>query len=282
MPTLRPLSVLALLAAAAPAQKPEPTPAPAAQVAEWPALKDTDKDKVRALAAQFKKDAKLHADAKKQLIGFGDGAVPLLLPQVSDRPENAASNTKLLEVFDVLIGAQHATLIGREVPKAGVELRRYLVLRLCRFRDPGAAKVLESVRTDKDELTAFYAQLGLLGIKQKDALAPVLAYSKVNWKDVGPLVAEVLTPIRSGECGTWVFEAIAKAPVADQMAGLRLARYLMVKDHCVILRTYLAASDHTVKREAVNAARVLHGEQPAENLPVFQAIEQAKQWLTKI
>lgn len=282
MPTRRCLSVLALLAAATPAQTPEPKPAPAppAQLAEWPPLKDTEKAKVLALADQFKKDAKLHAEAKKQLIALGEGAVPLLLQQVSDRPEN--TNAKLFEIFDALIGPQHATLIGREVGKPRVELRRYLVLRLCRFRDPSTAKVLESVRQDKDEQTAFYAQLGLLGLKQKEALAPVLAYSKMSWKDVGPLVAEVLTPARSADCGTWVFEAIAKAPAAEQMAGLRLARYLMVKDQCVILRTYLNASDHTVKREAVNTARVLHGEQPIENLTVFQAIEQAKQWLTKI
>lgn len=277
------LLAITLLATASPPQTPAPPAAPAtppAQVAEWPPLKDTDKDKVLALAGQFKKDAKLHEEAKKQLIALGDGGLPLLLQQVSDRPEN--TNARLFEVFDVLICPQHATLIAREAQKPRVELRRYLVLRLCRFRDPVATKLFESARQDKDELTAFYAQLGLLGLKQRDALAPVIAFSKMKWKDVGPLVAEVLTPNRSAECGTWVFEEIAKAHVTDQMAGLRLARYLMVKDHCSVLRQYLSASEHTVKREAVNAARVLHGEQPIENLPVFQAIEQAKQWLTKI
>src|SRR5688572_28771801 len=136
MSTRRCLFVLALLAATTPAQTPAPLPAPApqAQVTEWPPLKDTEKDKVLALAGQFKKDAKLHEDAKKQLIALGEGGLPLLLQQVSDRPEN--TNTPLFEVFDVLIGPQHATLIGREVGKPRVELRRYLVLRLCRFRDP--------------------------------------------------------------------------------------------------------------------------------------------------
>jgi hypothetical protein len=37
-----------------------------------------------------------------------------------------------------------------------------------------------------------------------------------------------------------------------------------------------------VKREAINTARVLHGEEPIENLSVFQAIEMAKQWLDKL
>ena len=43
-----------------------------------------------------------------------------------------------------------------------------------------------------------------------------------------------------------------------------------------------AVNYDTWKREAVNTARVLHGEQPQENLTVFQSIEQAKQWLNKL
>ena len=70
-------------------------------------------------------------------------------------------------------------------------------------------------------------------------------------------------------------------PVADQMAGLRLLRQLAVKDHVVVVRGYLGSPDHTVKREAVNTMRVLHGEAPIENLTVFQAIEMAKEWQKK-
>jgi hypothetical protein len=86
---------------------------------------------------------------------------------------------------------------------------------------------------------------------------------------------------RSNEVGAWVFEAIAKAPVPEQMTGLRFARYLAVKDQSVILRNYLQAPDHTVKKEAVNAMRVLHGEEPIETLDVFKSIEMAKEWLKK-
>jgi hypothetical protein len=110
----------------------------------------------------------------------------------------------------------------------------------------------------------------------------VLQAAKQRWQEFGPLVAEVLPRARSAECGDWVFTAIAPASAADQMAGLRLARYLMVRQQGVILRTYLQAPDHTVKREAINTARVLHGEEPIENLSVFQAIEMAKQWLDKL
>jgi hypothetical protein len=142
--------------------------------------------------------------------------------------------------------------------------------------------VFESMLKDKDEETVFFSQLGLLALKQREALAPVLAYAKAHWAASAPLVAEALAPARSRELGEAVFEAIANAPAVDQMNGLRLARYLMVKDQAMLLRRYLEAGENTVKREAVNAARVLHGEPPIENLNVFQAIEHAKQWLQKI
>jgi hypothetical protein len=96
------------------------------------------------------------------------------------------------------------------------------------------------------------------------------------------MIAEVLPQERSLECGNWVFESIAKAGAADQMTGLRLLRSLAVREHGLVLRAYLDAPDHTVKREAINAARALHGEPPIENLAVFQAIEMAKEWKNKL
>ncbi|MBL8754862.1 MAG: hypothetical protein JNK15_16270 [Planctomycetes bacterium] len=252
-----------------------------ARLAEWPPIKDTDKQRVLALAGQFRKDEpRLHDEAKKSLLQLGDGAAPLLLQQVSDK--ECRANELLFEVFDSILGPQHGALLAREVKKDKPELRRYLVRRMCCFHDADLAGALQALVKDKDELTSFYAWLGLLALKKKEAVLPVLEYSKTHWKDVVDLVQQALTPARSLEAGELVFEAIGKAKVPDQMAGLRLARYLMVKEQGVILRTYLDAAEHTVKREAVNAARVLNGEAPIENLDVFKAIEMAKQWRAKV
>jgi hypothetical protein len=253
----------------------------ATKLEEWPALKDTDKDRVRALAGQFRKpDPALHEEAKKQLVAIGDAGAPVLMSLVSDRAEN--SNDVLFAILDQVTGPQHAALLARETKKPGVELRRYLARRLCRFGDASLTGLFETLQKDKDEATAFCAQLALLAQRRREAVQPVLAYTKTRWKDVGDLVAEVLTPARSRELGELVFEAIAKAAPVDQMAGLRLLRFTMTKDQGTLLRVYLEAAEHTVKREAVNTARVLHGEPATDNLSVFQAIEQAKQWLQKI
>ena len=265
---------------AAPKAQGKPEPAAATRLAEWPALKETDKERVLSLAAQFRKDPKLHEEAKRQLIALGDGAMPLLLQQVSDKDE--AFNAHLFSVFDETLKPAHAALMARESKKPKVELRRYLFMRMCRFVDPELVPVLKGACKDKDEPTAFYASLGLLALKEREAVPAVIAYTMTRWKEVGAITAEVLPAARSMDAGTWVFEAIAKAPPAEQMAGLRLVRYLAVKEHLLIMRTYLKAEDHTVKKEAVNTVRVLHGEAPIENLNVFNAIQEAEAWLKKI
>lgn len=285
LPNLLFVTITALVGIA-PSQQPPADHPPADQQAvekltEWPTLKSTEQDRVHALVGQFRKpDAKLHEDAKKQLAEIGPGAAPILMKLVSDRPDNV--NEPLFAVLDGMIQAQHVAMLAREGKNPRGELRRYLMRRLCQFADPDLRAVFQAALQDKDEMTAFYAALGLLAQQQQDGLAKVLATAKTHWPEVGPLVAKVLPNARSAECGNWVFEKIADASANDRMAGLRLLRYLMVKDQGIVLRTYLNASDHTVKREAVNTARVLHGEEPIENLSVFQAIEMAKKWLEKV
>jgi hypothetical protein len=278
-------ATLSILLGALPAQQPAkpagPAAPPAAKPVEWPPLKETDKDKVLAFAGQFRKDnAQVREDAKTQLLALGAGAAPLLMQQVTDRADGV--NEQLFAVLDAIVTKEHAPLLAREVKKPRPDLRRYLTLRLVRFSDRSLAPVFESLQQDKDEPTAFYARLALFSFGRKEPLPHVLAYTKAHWNEVAPLLADVLAPLRSRELAEAVFEAIAKAPVPDKMTGLRLLRHLMVKEQGVVLRAYLEAADHTVKREAVNTARALHGEAPIDNLSVFQAIEMAKEWAKKL
>ena len=251
------------------------------QLAEWPALKKTERDRVRMLIKQFRKDdEKLHASAHTRLKKLGAGTAPLLMRQVSDKAKNI--NEPLFAVLDELLIDQHGALLARQTSAASVELRRYVTRKLCLFHSPELVPVFVKAAADKDEHVAFYASLGMLAQKKEAGVDVVLAAARKRWAEVGPLIGQVLPAARSDQCASWIFAKINKAPPAEQMAGLRLLRYLMVKQQNVILRSYLEAPDHTVKRAAINTARVLHGEDPIENLSVFKAIEMAKEWLTKL
>lgn len=289
-PSLR-LALLGALAAPLAAQQQTPPPdrppadkpaadKPLPKLAEWPALKPPEQERVAALVGQFHKpDEALRKSAQEQLIALGEGTVPILFRQVSDRPENV--NDQLFLVLDRLLGPQHAALMARETRGNRLELRRYLVRRLCRFVDPEMKPVLQAATKDKDAEVTFCAHLGLLALREQTSLQPVLERCRTEWADRRELVAAVLPAGRSEPLGTAVAELIAKSPPPVQATGLRLFRYLGTKQQAGIARSYLVAEDHGVKREAVNAMRALNGEEPIENLSVFQTIEMAKEWLKK-
>lgn len=287
-PSVRAAALAALLSLSpswCTAQQPTPpTPAPApatTQLAEWPKIGDGDRKKIVGAIGQFTKSEKgLHAPAHKRLVELGDLAAPLVMQAVSDRTLEA--NPPLYAVLDELLQPQHAALMARETKKPQTELRRYLTLRLIRFHDPAQAPTLQELAKDKDEQTVFYASLGLLAMKQKDALPATLTYARTHWAEVTKLVAEVLPAARSTEAADWVIEAIGKASAVEQMTGLRLLRHLLPRERAADLKPFLKASDHTVLREAINAARVVHGEDPIENLPVFQAVKHQQEWLKKL
>jgi len=285
---LRVLCAAITLVALAPSQsgkgQPPTKEAPGAtttKLTEWPNLKKAERTNARRKAGQFRKrDPKLHDKASKQLIAMGPSIAPVLIPMVSDRQDGI--NVHLLAVLDAVITPEHAALLAREVGRPSLELRRYLMRKLATFHDADIAPILKKALKDKDAEVAFYAGLGLLGVGQHDGLDVVMAQTRKRWDHWRPLIAQVLTPARSADTANPVYAKVVESRTTDQMAGLRLLRYLMVKEQSHLLRHFLQSKDFTVKRAAINTARVVHGEQPIEKLSSFQAIDMAKQWLDKL
>lgn len=253
----------------------------AKKLSEWPKLKKAHGDAARAKVRQFRKPkAELHEKASAQLIDYGAGVAPILIPMIKDRTDGI--NDHLFGVLDAVLKPEHASLLAREAKRPSVEWRRYLMRKLATLRDADIAPIMAAAIKDKDPDIAFYASLGMLALGKHDGLDTVLLAAKQRWAEFGPLVAKVLAPARSNKTALPIFEKIAQARPTDKMAGLRLLRYLMAKDQGMLLRTYLQAPDFTVKKEAINTARVLHGEKPLERLASFQAINMAKKWLSKL
>lgn len=268
---IRTLSLTGLLVvtAAPPGRCQEPAaPARQQKLSEWPELKKADRDRARAVAKQLgKKQEKLRTAAVDKLAAMGAGVAVVLIPLVSDRPQN--HNDWLFEVLDQVTDGRHAALLARESQRKSVAWRRYLTRRLAGLRDPDLLPLLRKHVEDKDADIAFYASLGALAERER-------------WSEQRALIAATLTPARSAAVSLKVWERIGSARPTDQMAGLRLLRYLATTDQKMLLRSYLESSDFAVKKAAINTTRVLHGEQPLEKLSSFQAINLAKQWLQKL
>ena len=260
--------------------KQDPKPADN-KLTEWPDLTKAEGDRVRSTAKQFHKaNQDLHAPAAKKLIEMGAGIAPILIPQINDRAESI--NSHLFEVLDGVLTDKHAALLARECKRPSLEWRRYMMRKLTGFHDKDMVPIFKAALKDKDPDIAFFASLGLLSLGNHDGLDTMILAGKQRWAEFGDLVAQVLPAGRANQNAMPVFEKIAAARPTDQMAGLRLLRYLMVKDQGMLLRRYLESADFAVKKEAINTARVLHGEAPLEKLSSFQAIDQAKLWLGKL
>lgn len=251
------------------------------KLSAWPQLKKADRDRARAAIKQLRKEKpELRDAAAAKLIKMGAGVAPLLIAQVSDKAQNI--NLQLFAVLDEVVDKLHLSLLARELKRKSVACRRYLMRRIALGRDPDMAPVLKARLQDKDEDIAFYAALGALALGDGAGLETMLAAARQRWTEHQALIASTLTPVRSREVSRLVWEHIGQARATDKMAGLRLLRHLATKDEKVLLRAYLESADFAVKREAINTARVLHGEKPLEKLSSFQAINLAKQWLQKL
>ncbi|MGE3175680.1 MAG: hypothetical protein AB7O97_23860 [Planctomycetota bacterium] len=248
---------------------------------DWPAIAAPDRARALKLTGQLKKESEeLRQAAVDEMIAIGAGAAPVLFQKVNDSDESI--NEDLFRVFDAVLGPEHADLMAAQARKKKRTLRNYLTRRLCRFVDPDQRDYLAwASKDEEDEQVVFCANLGLAALHDAPALLQVLELTRRDWLEHKDLVAEVLPAARCDACARAVAEHIASAQPVVQAAGLRLLRYVADQNHVMILRTYLGAEDHGVKKEAVNAMRALHGQEPIENLSAFQAVEMAKEWQSK-
>jgi hypothetical protein len=292
------LSLLACIGVAAvaqdPGKAPDSSPPAAAQdpkssptelpkpITAWPSLSATDRERAISLTGQFKKDdVALREAARKDLIAMGAGAAPALFQKVGDTDKELAVNDEIYLVFDAMLASEHRNLMAEQAKKKKLELRKYLIRRLCEMADPELKDELAPFAKDVDEQTAFYANLGLAALKDKPALLTVLETTRKDWADHVAMVSKVLPTARSSECALAIAEFIAGKQPQVQAAGLRLLRYVATDADAVVVKSYLSAEDHNVKKEAVNAMRVMHGQPPLEMLSAFDTIGMAQEWLTK-
>jgi len=180
-----------------------------------------------------------------------------------------------------MLTEEHRALMAEQAKKKKVELRKYLLRRLCLMADPELKSAFEPFRKDADEQTLLYATLGLAARKDKDALMQLLEITRSDWASHVELVSKALPFARSGECALALAERMANNSNEVKAAGLRLLRYVATENEKPIIKTYLAAEDHGVVKEAVNVMRVMNGMEPLEKLSAFDVIGMAKEWQSK-
>ncbi len=269
------------LLASTPCAQGDPTPKPAAKP-EWPKLDRLQTGRVEELFKNLTlKNQELHEESLKEMVALGAGTAPALLGRFSDAKTN--HNAWLERALDGVTAVEHTPLLAIEATSKVVARRRYVVRRLGELAAPGMAETYRKAMADKDADVAFFGGLSLASTGDATGLPVVLARAKADWKANRALIEKILPHGKGGDVSRWLSEQSEGKDFAARVAALRLFRSGGAREHAARVASSLDASDNLVKKEAINALRVVVlGQEPLEDLSVFQAIEMAKEIRSKL
>ncbi len=247
----------------------------------WPKLKQPEADRVGQLLANFRLDNEaLHKKSVDELIELGAGAAPLLIARLSDAKSNL--NAWLTRALDGITSIEHAPLLAAETSHKTLARRLWSVSRLV---DLGANEpsAYHKALADKDDEVAYRAAVGLASLGDASGMERVFARAARDWKTCRTWLEPALERGRGEGLSNFLVTKLASKEFDEKVTALRLFRSGGAKEHARKVAVELDSSDHMVKKEAINALRVVVLEQkPIEDLSVFQSIEMAKEIKNKL
>ncbi len=248
----------------------------------WPKLSTKEKGSLnKALRMLRSDDEETIYVGQEKIADIGPGAVPTLYQRLANNSEPAKDQIR--EGMRQLIEKRHAPLLVKYATRKQVDVRRITIEQLAKCFAPKQLPVLQTALKDKDTEVRFYAALGLAGLGEFKSMSIVFDRCKTDWRSINKDVDQVLRVVRSAKSADWVLHKMRNADEVTQMTGLRLLRSLAPKDYAGLIKPYLDSKDSAIKKEAINALRVVFdGKKPLEKLSVFQAIQMAKEWKAKV
>lgn len=283
-PALFTLAAAVLAVAPANGQE-QPKPGPEKKVAPepvWPTVTRAQKQKIQQLCKTLKttKKPERRDKAEAALVAMGSGVAPVLLARLTDFRVNI--NEPIGRVLDQVTQPDHAPLLARSAADHKIAVRAYVLERLTTFRLPDMAPVFRHARKDRDEEVSFLAALGLASAGDFEAFDDIFERASANWKELAPRLAVALPGVRGEKATVRVLDKMKAGGENEEITGLRLLRSVADRSAASRVAIYLDSESHNIKKEAINALRVIvDGDPPLENLSVFQAIEMANAWKAK-
>jgi hypothetical protein len=290
---------LALLGAVGPLTRPgqcAPQDAPPVEapeeikrLEEWPEVdKDTVKLDVERLRAARTEEMGDQADVALRTAGAG--VVPYLLPKLGKEKDEEARE-RMIFVLDSVTGAPHTRLLAKSFKDRSVVVRKWSLRRVALFHDPELRKQAEAAyeaakkrKRDLDEDEVFVAALCCASTGSFKGFEDITARAAKDWGDEGGAIHTALTALRSAEGTAAVAPLLAEPKRASKVAGLRLiAACGEAETAKALVAPFLDDNDNSLRVAAINALRgIVDGDPPLDKLSVFEAIERANKWKSRL
>jgi hypothetical protein len=228
------------------------------------------------------------AEAETALKAVGAGAAPELLPALGKERDDEALE-RIERVLLAVLGPEHTRLLAEWFGDDDLEVRTFALRRCGAFPDEGvrapAEAALERVlgkgkKADKGELYAAALAVTASGsLAGFDVMADT---ARESWNKRGEELRVALEAVR-GPQATEQAVALLAGERKDVLAGLGLLSGCGDPSSAGHVKPFLDSDDHQVRVAAINALRgIVDGEGPLDKLPVFDAIELAKEWKGRV
>ena len=284
------LVAFAPAAAAAQDESPKEAPAPIERLDAWPELGGSELSLVKRDIARLRKarTEEMGTEARAALIGAGAGVVPLLLPSLG-REQDPAAKQRITAVLETLSGAAHTRLLGEYFTDESREVRVWCLERCARFPDPGLLEPAEAAwnavvklgeRADAGERDAAAVCAASAG--SWASFEHVKKTALASWGKSGDLIRTALETIRGPRGIERTRDLLSSEDRKQIVAGLNLLSGCGDELAIPEVRPFLSNDDNSIRVAAINAMRgIVDGAPPVENLPVFDAIEMANEWMRR-
>jgi hypothetical protein len=249
----------------------------------WPKVTEGQKEQLNIWITRVVRGAAGEAElAEQSVVGFGAGAVPILLARFGDSDKEKAGNSALVRVLDQLLVKEHGPLLVPLMADKRVSARRYGAQKLFQFAHQDLKPAFQKMQGDADAEVALAGSLGLARLGDISCLDALVTPTAKDWKKKGADIREAVKGVKGNPATLKLMEMLAKDDATMKTAALRLLAVAGTKDAVIAIKPYLDKEQGQIKKEAINALRgIVDGDPPLEDLSIFDAIELAKQWKTR-
>jgi hypothetical protein len=256
---------------------------------EWPKPEKKDTLLVDIERLVKVRTPEMGVQARAALVADGASAVPFLLERYGKEKDPAAQR-RLRDVLIENTAADQTRLLAKHFEKTAVLERTFALWRAAAFPDKEIAPAAEAAfaRIEKqgpkaDPEERYAAALCCTATGSMKGLEILYQAALDDWGKRGVELRAALNGIRGPEASKIMVDKLKDADRKQKVAVMRVLSGCGDKSFAGYLRQYLDDDDNSIRVAAINALRgMVDGDPPVEQLSVFEAIEMAKQWKSKI
>lgn len=255
----------------------------------WPTV---EKRKVKLEIDRLRKARvpEMGEQAAEALVAMGSGVTPALLAKFGKEKDEEARE-RIQDVLEQITDATHTRLLSEYFSHKDAVTRMWAMRRVAGFPDSGvraeaekAFKAADKRKRGRDPKEVYIAAVCCASSGSFDGFDIICKDAESKWKQHGKLAHVALTALRGAEATAKVAFLLDDSSRKRKVAGLRLLAAVGDKETATdLVRPLLDSTDSTLRAGAINALRgIVDGDPPLDKLPVFEAIERANKWKSRI